>query len=517
MPIRSEVLNMANSDKLHELIHSLTMSEKRYFNLFAHRHTIGEKNNYIILFELLEEMEELDTESLQKQLSVKSIPIKHLASDKNYLYNLILKSLSAYHSGKSASLQIKEINHQVELLYNKGLYHHCLSLIKKAKRLSKKFDLYALGLESLFWERKAYGNLGMHKKAREALEEAIQQLAIMDNLYVYQKLYYGMIGLRARLDKARSQESRKEVMDFMEYPNLQESSLRLSSRADLYFWHVYAMFYYVTDQKQEEIGANEKLLEIMEKDEDYLMEYPHEFVNAHFRLLSLNRLEEDLIFQQKLSYLRGVAERFKRGGKKIKSKIYSLALELEITRLIETGRFIEALELLPEIEKLFKQYGKYLRPSSVLTHTYMRAYILVANAKYREALPSINKIINELDTKVRPSLHVATRFLNLVAHFELGNERLIRYLIDGTSRFLKKTKRLYQLENATLKLFKQLAKCRNDGQRNGVFIQIKGEMEEILEDPLERKALAYFDIISWINSHIESRPWAKPVEKGLVK
>lgn len=45
------------------LIKNLTMSEKRYFKIFSERHTIGEQNKYIALFDELDKaVEENDTE-----------------------------------------------------------------------------------------------------------------------------------------------------------------------------------------------------------------------------------------------------------------------------------------------------------------------------------------------------------------------------------------------------------------------------------------------------------------------
>ena len=42
------------NESVHELIKSLTKSEKRYFKLMSSRHTIGEENNYVILFDAIE-------------------------------------------------------------------------------------------------------------------------------------------------------------------------------------------------------------------------------------------------------------------------------------------------------------------------------------------------------------------------------------------------------------------------------------------------------------------------------
>ena len=38
-------------EALFDLIKSMTMSEKRYFKIYSSKHTIGEKNEYIRLFD----------------------------------------------------------------------------------------------------------------------------------------------------------------------------------------------------------------------------------------------------------------------------------------------------------------------------------------------------------------------------------------------------------------------------------------------------------------------------------
>ena len=57
---------MKAKDSIHELIKSLTKSEKRYFKLMSSRHTIGEENNYIVLFDFIEKQEEYDEDVLFK-------------------------------------------------------------------------------------------------------------------------------------------------------------------------------------------------------------------------------------------------------------------------------------------------------------------------------------------------------------------------------------------------------------------------------------------------------------------
>ena len=86
-------MSKKSSSDLFDLIKSLKQSEKRYFKIFSERHVIGEKNNYVMLFDAIDNMAEYDELAL-----IKSNPFlkESLLSDQKYhLYGLILKSLAA--------------------------------------------------------------------------------------------------------------------------------------------------------------------------------------------------------------------------------------------------------------------------------------------------------------------------------------------------------------------------------------------------------------------------------------
>ena len=123
------------------LIKSLTMSEKRYFKIFSERHTIGEQNKYIALFDELDRAEkEVDTD-LKLKLKKLGVNPDFISADKNYLYHLILRSLNVFHDSKTYNLEIKQSLISIEILFHKGLYHESLKLIAKAEELAKEQKL----------------------------------------------------------------------------------------------------------------------------------------------------------------------------------------------------------------------------------------------------------------------------------------------------------------------------------------------------------------------------------------
>ena len=58
-------------ESLHELIHSMTMSEKRHFKIYASKHVIGGSNDYVQLFDAIAEQVEYNDEFLKRESFVK--------------------------------------------------------------------------------------------------------------------------------------------------------------------------------------------------------------------------------------------------------------------------------------------------------------------------------------------------------------------------------------------------------------------------------------------------------------
>ena len=122
---------------LNELIKSMTMSEKRYFKIYSSKHVIGENNDYVLLFDFIDKSKDYEEAILQNQSFV-----KNLSAEKNYLYNLILKSLNAFHASLNSKTQIYQLLESIEILYHKGLYDQALKLVKKASKIAAESELF---------------------------------------------------------------------------------------------------------------------------------------------------------------------------------------------------------------------------------------------------------------------------------------------------------------------------------------------------------------------------------------
>ena len=108
-------------DNLFDLIQSLTKSEKRYFKLMSSRHTIGEVNNYILLFDYLDKMDVYDESIVFEHFKGEAF-LNRFSITKKRLYDNILSTLDTYHSNSSIDAGLYRSLHAADILYGKSLY-----------------------------------------------------------------------------------------------------------------------------------------------------------------------------------------------------------------------------------------------------------------------------------------------------------------------------------------------------------------------------------------------------------
>ncbi|MEL6695672.1 MAG: hypothetical protein AAFP89_05495 [Bacteroidota bacterium] len=497
---------MKRPDPLHELIQTLSMSEKRYFKIFAQRHTMGEENKYVSLFDAICEMEIFDQEVLKEKLTEEGLSIGFLSADKNYLYQLLLKSLSGFHASKTNSLKVKETLHQIEILYEKGLYPQCLALIQKGQKIADQYDLYPVYLELSNWERKVLIQQSRTDEVKAALSSAADRLALLDNVNAFMQLYYRMYALRQEIPKARNPEDREQFDDLIAHPFLEDERIALSFQAKLHFWRIHALYHLATDHPEKELQAYRQLLELMDSSKDYAQEFPYDYVSIYGRILTLKQNASDEEFLQTLDFLQRFPERIKKSRRNVNFRAQSDAMRISLQRLIYLGRFQEAVKTHGQREGFIKKNRSMYTSEEYVQIQYLMAYTWIGAGEYRKALPIINSVINETHDKVAPDYQAFARVLNMVIHYELQNYTLMKYAGDMAIRLLQRRKRLSPSLKAIFRMFKKLA--RFEGQSAGEIIGTLKETKQTLillyEDPYEAQFLQIFDILSWIDSKVKN-------------
>ena len=115
---------------------------------------------------------------------------------------------------------------------------------------------------------------------------------------------------------------------------------------------------------------------------------------------------------------------------------------------------------------------------------------------------------------MREDLLCYTRVLDLVAHYESGQDQHIDELIKSTYKFLLKMDNLYEVQKKMIKFLRNLTSLYPNELKNS-FIKLHKELKEFEEHPYEKRAFLYLDIISWLESNIEGIPVEEVVKRKM--
>ncbi len=135
---------------------------------------------------------------------------------------------------------------------------------------------------------------------------------------------------------------------------------------------------------------------------------------------------------------------------------------------------------------------------------YSIACIYFSSGDINNSIKYLNKVING-GTDLRHDIQAFARILSLVAHFELGNDDLVRHQLKSVYRFLAHQKRL---NNVRREVFSFLRKTPSMDQYNihDHFVQLLHNLKQLEQNIFERRSFLYLDIVSWLESKIDGVP-----------
>lgn len=521
---------------LFQLIRSLNRSEKRYFKIHAARHVIGEGNKYVELFDAIDKQRTYNDKALSKNKGFG----KQLSSLKNNLYEKLLQCLHVYHSNSSIDAKLAELSHQIEILFEKGLYVQCERILKKARQLAEHYEYHWYQVNLLLHELYLMEAESYKGKTEEEIGKFFLKLfETTDNFKDTQEYRYAYVHLIVRSMRTgyprvpADLESYKAIM----YPLLQDkledkkaingkwkSEVRnqkikkdklLSYHSARLFYFAKMYYHYVYNDYVNASKYARELVALMEQLPHQIKEKPTLYITAlHSLIVYLHHLKKyDESF--------GVIEKLKNispHSEQVKETLFWMISTAELGSCIATGQFDKGIILAKEFQyKLDSNQEKIIEIQDQTVLYYNMACIYFGGENYVTAQKYINIVTSDTVSDLRTDLHCFARIVNMIIQFELGKQDLLEYTVLSTYRYLYKRKHLYQLEASILNFIrKKLPEINSQKQLMVAFKKLKTELEEIFKNPFERKALDYFDFISWLDSKVEGRTFAEVVKEKVI-
>ena len=509
-------MSKKTSEHLHALVKSLTPHEKRYFKIYATRHVAETNNAHILLFDAIDSQEEYD-ESILLNTFKKEKFVKRFAVTKSRLYEMILKSLHAYHASSSVDAELKKMLHMGEILYKKTLYRQCDKLLKKAKKLALEHDKHTTLLEIRLWKKRILEKdnySGQDDQAIKAiLEEDLHTIGLIQNYYTFWNLKSRFFLPLYKGGKVRNLEEKEKFNQILKHPFLQNEDMAQTVEAKYLFHHIFSAHNFSTGNYEKSYQHMILNLRLIEENFILFKEEP----NTYFSILSNviyigNQLQKHDEIRAHFEKLEEFVNRLdQKDNADLQMRIFSILKSLELTIHVQKGEYSRALEILPGVEEGLVKYENKLSPLRQADFLFNIATLHFGVGQFSESLKHINRILNEIRIDENEDLFSFSKFMSLVLHFELGHFELVVYQSESTYRYLKKRNRVFKTEQALIRFFKRIHNI--DHQRPEPFQKLKEELLVLIEEPLEKAPFEYFDFISWCDSKIEGKPFGTLVRE----
>lgn len=509
------------SNTIHELISSMSKSEKRYFKIFSSRHTIGEQNNYILLFDFIESQKVYNEDELVNHFKGEAF-LNKFSITKNRLYESILRSLDSYHSSSSVDAKIYRLLHSTEILYNKSLYNQAEKLLISAEKLAKKNEKQVLLLEINKQLKKIVETKGYNKISDKNISEIVEKEAsILSNVGYYNKLWEIKSKLFLLINtkgKARSKEDLNQFLSIKkELDKLGEPNKNLSEHLYLYN-HTLSAYYFAILEKEESLNYLNKTLAILKKNPGKIKAKPNVYFSTLTNIINLDSqlgnykkamigLEELKTFPKK--YDVAVNE-------DLDIKLFSSKCSIELMLYTKQGEYEKATALAPVIEEGFRLYKNGITSSRKAYLAFKLAVAFFGIDEFNISLQWLNLILNDNKLDDKEDIVSFAQILNLLIHFELKNNRLLPYALKSTQRFLKKRNRTYQFETLFLKYINKIINSKNRFEEEEILNLIKIELSEIKKNPFESVALEYFDFESWLEAKMKQKSFKNVQRQNYI-
>lgn len=496
---------MKSSHHLFDLIQSLTSSEKSYFKKNSTIDGSKEKS-YIKLFDIINDMKVYDENVLTSKLKKSGIE-KSISNLKDYLYELILENLVAYHKNAEDELMLfqKYLNNKV--LLKKGLFEQAKEYSKELSKLADEkqnnivlllsYDPYVIScclqgnisdleefiaqFETLFTEEiKQINNIYYH------------HLLFMKNALHLKKLNYTQDNSEANSIKSEYNSILKNISE-MKYSSIQSA-----------YYNELGVYSYLTKDPINEYIYKKKAFDIYFNQPEDIKKNTDGFAIACYNFSWKNMMFR--LFDQYEFIITQIDELKKSLHKNLSTvAIYHLDITyygIILTYYNQSKQLVDKKEIIDEVKKWVDTVS---HPTYYFKNR-MNEYIIECyfnTSQYDKAIDFINKWLHDGDkNKVRSKVS-AWAYL-LMIHFEEGNYELVNSLIFPAIKYFRNC----NLSNASILYFiKVFKKINNDVSLLNDKVFLKKLIDEYPDEDNLYKKIGAFNFQIWLKSRLNKVPY----------
>lgn len=504
----------SHAQPLFQLIHALTKSEKRSFKLYAGKVSDPTEAKFVKLFDVLEGMEVYDEDQIFKKMP--DLKRSQLANMKSHLFKQVLMVLRQSQIKTDVDIMLRENLDYVRLLFKKGLYEQSMKMLQKTKATANNYKKNIFKLALLNYEKNIENQQMLSLDQTTCLKLDKDTKSLLRKINVAQAFFSLALRMKAhflRSGMARNEDELEKINKIF-YGNLPEHDKTHLSFSEQYnMCRAYYWFSYITQDFQSCVKYTEIWVSIFK--ESSLTHLRHaEFLRGLNRLLQslfrINDIDRFSIYYEELLEF---------------EKLYAKAIDSNSKQLLVRCLTIQTLNKC-FLEGDFKKHGpklerylgkleesiEYVDNNNQLVVFYKAAILYFGLGKYEKSLAYLDRVIDNKNDQLREDLKSFAYILYLIVLYDMRDLDNLKTMRNRAFVYLRQRNILGQFHHIILQFLKKTEDIMPLDLK-GELITLRTSLQGLLEDKFEAKPLLYFDIMSWLESKITSRPFHEVVKE----
>lgn len=492
---------------LFQLISSLSPTEKRYFKLFARRHVVGDTNDYVLIFDAIDDQvaggDAYDEKLVSKRL-LASGRKPALRAAKSYLSGLILRSMRQFADESDTDRMLEARLHDIRFLLEKGLISKAQAMLRKAKKMATHYEKPQLVLELLAAERQIVRLL--QSRHTEALLDQLENdenlaLAQMQTELELRRLYDRLhlllrsAGLHTAADRLHT------VADFAAHPLVRKRTDTHTFGAEVLRLNILSDLATLEGDHKKSRSQRKRIMALYESNphqqRDQVLRYINVLNNYLTSCFQLSLFDEFPSVIEKM-------KSFEHISREVRYQVFRNGMFLELVYLINSRHPEKGLQLLPEIENGLRLFERKLPVARMLSFRYNVVMLYFINERMSDALRALNLLRRREHPDVRRDIQHAARLFQLILHYELNRtDDFLDSLMRSTQRHLREHNLFGQFEQWLFRTLRNLLDTTDKRSRREAFATALDEHKQLARTGI--RDLLMDETALWLQSRLSGK------------
>lgn len=425
-------MSTEKTDDLHQLIQSLSKTERRYFKVYFKGHAHGELSKYLDVFDVMAKMVVFDKSTLTAKVKG-DITGRYYSKTKAYLSESILEAMQSF--AKGGGSQTEESAAQlsaVRFLMRKNLFTQAERQLHKLKKRCIDSEDSIVLLEALQIELAL--NAGKWNKLESIHGEIQQNIQALQQENHVNTLHSKIIDLELQCSVRPTPEQKVIIEQYIKELESQPLEQSLMDTRRRIYSSVAVCYYMLGNPKKSYTYLETYIEEFRNKPMVYQQIRFGSLIRAMQNAMTFAFHTRDVEFYNHASSkIQEVMDSIK-GFEDIKFEIYLVRKFNIISLTKDFTYFAESVTHVEENKERLKKFVPVRRMD--LTFNIALGYFKTKNL--RKSVEWLNSLLDDPDSEHFPATLTHTRILEILIHWKLQNSSVVLSRVRSLQRHLNK-------------------------------------------------------------------------------